>query len=82
MHVRGRPADDAEQRADGELRSGVDPWLELFPGPLVHPDFAVTAAFAAPYEQRAAPAIEVAIVQQQGFVDAQPGAPQNDDQSA
>jgi hypothetical protein len=56
--------------------------LELLPGPLIHPDLAATATLAAPHEQRAAPAIEVALVEQQGLVDAQPGAPQHDDQSA
>lgn len=82
MRVRGRPGDDAEQRSHGKLGAGVEPRLQLLPGPLVHPDLTTTATLAAPHQQRPATAIEVALVEQQGLVDAQPGAPQHDDQSA
>jgi hypothetical protein len=44
-------ADDAEQRADGELQPYSEPWLELLPGPLVHADLAAPAALAAADEQ-------------------------------
>ncbi|MDP8909800.1 MAG: hypothetical protein M3N47_11965 [Chloroflexota bacterium] len=79
-HARPRrgPGDDAKQRADGKFGAGVEPRLELLPGPLVHADLAAAAALAAPHEQRPAPAIEVALVQQQGLVDVKTGAPQHD----
>ena len=72
---------DAKQRADRELGSGVKPGLELLPGPLVHPDLAAMAALAAPHEQRPAASVQVALVERQGLVNAQSGAPEHDDQS-
>ena len=45
------------------------------------PAFAATAAFAAPYEQRAAPASRSPSFSSKGFVDAKVGSPQHDDRA-
>src|SRR4051794_7625994 len=43
----GWSGQDAEQRADGQRDAEVQPLLKLFPGPVVHTDFAAAAALAA-----------------------------------
>jgi hypothetical protein len=45
-------------------------------------DLAATSALAATHEQRAAPVIEIAFGERQRFLNAQPGAPEHDDQGA
>jgi len=62
-----RTVDDAEQRSDRKLEPQLEPGLELFPAPRIHPDLAAPAALAATHER---------------FVDAEPGAPEDHDQAA
>ena len=56
--------------------------LKLLPGPVVHADFAAAAALAAADEDCAAAGVEVGFGERERFVDAQPGAPEHDDQPA
>jgi hypothetical protein len=85
-HVYGmrvcRSGDDAEQRADGEFAAGVKPGLELFPSPLVHAEFAASAALASPHQKRSPATVKIGLAERQRFVDAKAGAPQHDDQSS
>jgi hypothetical protein len=74
--------DDAEQRSDRRLDPRLEPGLKLLPGPVVHADLAAAAALAAPDKQRPAPRIQVGLGERERLVDAQPGAPQHDDQAA
>ena len=62
--------DDAEQRSDGELEAGVEPWLELLPAPCVHADFAAPSSFAVADEQRPTSLIEVSFAQRERLLDA------------
>src|SRR4051794_82616 len=57
----GRPAQDAQQRPDGQRDADVEPWLKLFPGPVIHSDLAAATALAAAHEQRAAARVEVGL---------------------
>src|SRR4051794_33327807 len=66
----GRSAQDAEQRSDGQCDADLEPWLELFPGPVVHADLATAPALAAAHEQRAAARVEVGLAERQRLVDA------------
>src|SRR5919199_2635868 len=59
-----------------------EPGLKLLPGPVVHPHLAAPAALAAPHEQRSATRVEVGLGERERLVDAQPGAPEHDDQPA
>jgi hypothetical protein len=43
--------DDAEQRSDRQLYAGLEPWFELFPGPVVDAHLAAAVALAAPHRQ-------------------------------
>jgi hypothetical protein len=74
--------DDAEQRTGREYDPRGQPRLELVPTPVVHADFATSPALAVADEQRAAPAIEVRLVQGESFIDAKTRSPQDDDQPA
>src|SRR4051812_38578165 len=76
------PADHAEQRSDRQLDTGLQPRLELFPGPVVHADLAPAPALAAAYEHRSAPRIEVGLVERERFAVPQSCAPEDDDQAA
>jgi hypothetical protein len=77
-----RAVDDAEEWADGHGAAHGHPWFELFEPPIVHADLAPAAAFAAADEDRAAAAVEVELVEVQRFLDAQSGAPEDDNQRA
>jgi len=48
--------------------------------PGVHADLAPTATLAAAHEQRPPPRIEVALAQRERLLNAQPAAPEHDDQ--
>jgi hypothetical protein len=78
----GRSRRDAEQRTDGQLDADGQPLLELLPGPVVHADFAAAASLAAADEDRAAAGVEVCLGERERFADAQPCAPEHDDQPA
>src|SRR3954463_7113305 len=69
-----RTVDDAEQRSDRQLDPRLEPWFELLPRPVVHPDLAAPAALAAPHQQRTAPRIEVGLGERERLTDAQAGA--------
>jgi hypothetical protein len=77
-----RTVDDAEQRSDRQLDPGLEPWFELLPRPVVHPDLAAAATLAAPHQQRTAARIEVGLGERERLADPQPSAPQHDDQAA
>ena len=51
-------------------------------GPCIHADLAASSAFAASNEQRAAAVIEIGFGEAEGFLDAEPGAPEDHDQAA
>jgi hypothetical protein len=76
----GRAVDDAEQRSGRQLDARGEPGLQLLPAPGVHADLAPTAALAAAHEQRTSPRVEVALAQRERLLDAQPAAPEHDDQ--
>src|SRR5215213_146816 len=82
MAPAGRAGDDAQQRADRQLPSQLEPRLQLFPRPTVHADFASATALAAPHEQRAAYLIEIAFGELERLVDPESGSPEDDDQRA
>jgi hypothetical protein len=48
----------------------------------VHADLATAPALAAPDQQRATTLIEIAFGERESFLDAQPGAPHDDDEPA
>src|SRR5215210_1018606 len=77
-----RTADDAEQRSDRQLDSGLEPWFELLPGPVVHPHLAAAAALAASDQQRSAAPVEVGLGERERLADPQASAPEHDDQAA
>jgi hypothetical protein len=56
--------------------------LELLPGPVVHADLAAATALTAADEHCAAVGVEVSLAEGERFVDAQPGAPEDHDQTA
>src|SRR4051812_12366813 len=64
------------QASDGQ------PGFELFEAPVVHPDFTAAAAFAAPDQDRATAAVEIELGEIERFLDAKPGAPEDNDQRA
>ena len=78
----GRAAQHAEQRADRKRRSQLQPRPQLLPTPAVHPDLTALAAFAAADQDRAAGQVQITLAQGQCLADAQPGAPEHDDQPA
>jgi hypothetical protein len=75
----GGAVDDAKQQADRQLDARGQPRAELFPAPLVHADLAATAALAVADQQRPAARVEVVLGERERFLDAEPGAPQDDD---
>jgi hypothetical protein len=77
-----RAVDDAEQRADRELAPHIEPGLEFIPAPRVHADLAAAPALTAPDQERAAALIEICFRERERLLDAQPGSPQDDDQTA
>jgi hypothetical protein len=54
--------------------------LQLLPPPSVHADLAPAATLAAAHEQRPARRIEVTLAQHEHLLNAQPAAPEHDDQ--
>src|SRR3954454_12713946 len=78
----GGSVDYAEQRSNRQLEPRLKPRRELLPRPVVHADLAATAGLAAAHQQRSAARIEVGLGERERLADAQPGAPQHDDQPA
>src|SRR5688500_4321423 len=73
----------AEQRSDRQLDACLEPWRELFKGPVVHADLApAAAALAAAHKQRSAARGQIGLGERERLADAQPGAPEHDDQAA
>src|SRR3954452_19129962 len=58
------------------------PGFELLEAPVVHADLATAPAFAAPDQHGPAAAVEIELVEVQRLLDAQPGAPEDNDQRA
>jgi hypothetical protein len=75
----GAPVDDAEQWPDGQLGAGGEPGSQLFPALVVHPYLASASSLAAADQQRAAALVEVVLGGRERLLEAQPGAPQDDD---
>jgi hypothetical protein len=71
--------DDAEQRTDRKLDSQLEPRPKLLPPPFVHADLAAPSALAVADEQCAAAVIEIGFGEAEGFLDAYPRAPEDDD---
>jgi hypothetical protein len=74
--------DHAEHRAERELATDLEPWVELLPRPAVHPDLAALAALSSSDQHCAAGAIEVALLESKRLADAQAGPPEQHDQRA
>jgi hypothetical protein len=72
----------AEERTDRHLFTRFQPGLDVFEAPGVHADLAPASALAATHQDRAAARVEVELGQRQCLLDAQPGAPEDDDQRA
>jgi hypothetical protein len=53
----------------------------LLPGPAVHPDLAALAALSAAHQDCAARRLKIALGQGERFADAQPRAPEHNDQA-
>ena len=70
----------AQERPDRELSADLEPWVELFPRPSVQPDLAALAALSTPDEHCATGAVEVALLESEGFADPKAGAPEQHDQ--
>jgi hypothetical protein len=66
----------------GNLDSGGQPRSKLLPPPRVHADLGPPAALAAAHEQRPTPRVKVALAESERLLDAQPAAPEHDDQGA
>jgi len=56
---------------DGQLDAGLEPGLELLPGPVVHADLAAAAALAAAHQQGSATRIQVGLGERERLVDPQ-----------
>ena len=67
---------------DRQLDARREPGRELLPSPGVHADLTSAAALSAAHEQRPALRVEVTFAQGKRLLDAQPGAPEHDDQAA
>ena len=78
----GGAAQNAEQCADGQIGAELEPGIETFPTPAVHPDLAALAAFPGADQQRAPVAVKVGLGQSERFADPQPGTPEHDDHAA
>jgi hypothetical protein len=76
----GRAVDYAEKSPDGEIASDLEPWLQLIPGPAVHPDLAALPALAPPNQHRTAQTVEIRFGKVECLADPEPGAPQHHDQ--
>src|SRR5436305_3380746 len=77
----GRTADDAEQGADRELRTQLEPLLEALPPPAVHPDLAPPAPFASADQDRTCYPVKVGLGERERLADPQTGPPEHNDQS-
>jgi hypothetical protein len=62
------------------MAADLEPWFELLPHPPVHPDFAALPALSPPDEDRAAVAVEVALLDGERFADPQAGTAEQHDQ--
>jgi hypothetical protein len=78
----GGSVDDAEQPPDRERLTALDPGAQLVPAPVVHADLAALAALATADQNRAGALVEVGLAKLERLRDAQPGAPEHDDQAA
>lgn len=78
----GCAVDYAEQSSDWQIGSDLEPWLQLIPGPAIHPDLAALAALPASYQDGAAQAVKIRLGKIQRLADPKPGAPQHHDQGA
>jgi hypothetical protein len=78
----GQTVDHIQERSDREPAADLEPWVDLLPGPAVHPDLSPLAAFTAPNEHSASAAVEIALLQSERFADPEARAPQRDNQRA
>src|SRR5688572_23375217 len=68
--------------ADRKIEPNFEPGRQLLPGPLVHADFAASAALVAPDEHGATAVVEIRLGERERFVNAQTRAPEDDAQCA
>jgi hypothetical protein len=63
----------------GSAARAFQPRPQLLPAPLVHADLAPAFSLAAADQDRSAPVVEIVFGERKRLLDAQPGAPQDDD---
>jgi hypothetical protein len=63
-----RAGDDAEQRADREPESCLEPRVQVLPAPCIHSDLAAVVLLSLPNEQRAAPRFEIGFGERERFL--------------
>jgi hypothetical protein len=73
--------DDAQQRPDRYRDAQIEPRPKFVPSPSVHADLASASSLATAHEHGAAPMIEVSLGKRERLLDAQPRAPEDDDQA-
>ena len=66
---RGRSVDHAQQRADREPATDLEPWIQVVPRPAIHADLAATTALTATHQHRAACRIQVGFGEIQRLTD-------------
>ena len=76
----GGSVDHAEQRPDRHLDAMLEPGIELFEAPIVHPDLAAPVALPVTDQYSSSSLVDVGLGQGERFGDAQPAAPQHSDQ--
>ena len=74
--------DDAQQRTDRKLPAELEPWVDLFPGPAVHPDLSSFASLSAPDEDGTAGTVEITLLEGERLADPEPCSPEQHDQRA
>jgi hypothetical protein len=77
-----RAAQHAEQRADRQARTELEPGIERLPCPTVHPDLTAPTALPVSDLDRAPDPVQIALGQRKRFADPQPSAPQHHDHAA
>jgi hypothetical protein len=77
-----RSVDHAQHRADRELATDLQPWVELLPCPAVHANLTALAALPAPDEYAAAGSVQIALLKRERFADSQARAPEHNDEGA
>jgi hypothetical protein len=64
-----RSLDYTQHRADWELAGNLKPWVDLLPGPAIHPDLSPFAALSAPDEDGIAGRVQIALLEGECLAD-------------